>query len=254
MRFDLPALLPRRIQIVLATDGVHLQQLDWRGRPGAVLAHLAAQEGAPQSWQAALTVLKAWLGTQGGVRFEARLLLSDRHVRYQHLPWRPGIVGLRERQAYAGHRFREVYGELAGGWQIALSDGMPGNASLACAVDRELLTGLRALAPQLKIVSLQPLFAAAYNRACRGIREPRFWFAHVEPGRLCLGMFRDGQNMGLRNEACAAAWPDGLAALQRRLQFVDGDEGAAPIYVAGQLQGVPLPQMLGVHPLHVIGN
>lgn len=250
---SIQTLLPARMQLTLATDGVHLQRLDWRGRASGTRTHLPLAAARPDTplWQPWLDALKTWLASRAGQRFEFKVLLSDRFVRYQHLPWRAGISGRRERQAYAGHRFREVYGELAVHWQIALSDNAPGTASMACAMDRELLAALKGLGKQVRISSVQPMFVAAYNRARRQCKGGLFWFAHVEPGRVCMALLKAGESAGVRNEASSESWPQAVVAINRRLQL--GDDMAAtpvPVYVSGDLQGLPMPQLLGNNPVH----
>lgn len=248
-------LLPLRMQVTLAADGVHLHKLDWRGRAEKAGEHLPLPAVSPDApaWQAWVVTLANWLRVHAQRRVELRILLSDRFVRYQHLPWRDGIVHGRERQAYANHRFREVYGELAGQWQIALSSSTPGSASMACAMDRELLVALKSLGKQVRVVSAQPLFVAAYNRARRQCKGERFWFAHVESGRVCMALLKSGQSEAVRNEASNENWPQAIAAINRRLACADGvSEAPVPVYVCGDLQGVAAPQLLGNNPVHAL--
>lgn len=251
---SLQILMPVRMQLTLAADGVHLQRCDWLGRANGTREHLRLKEGAAAEmpvWQPWLDALKTWLAVRAGQRFEFRVLLSDRFVRYQNLPWRSGIVGRRERQAYAGHRFREVYGELAVHWQIALSDSLPGTASMACGMDRELLAALKGLGKKVRITSVQPMFVAAYNRARRQCKGGLFWFAHVEPDRVCMALLKSGESAGVRNEACSESWPQAVLAINRRLQLgADMGDAPVPVYVSGDLQGVPMPQLLGNNPVH----
>lgn len=253
----LSRLLPQRLQVTFAAEGVLLARIDLFGRPASqpeTLALAALTEGAPV-WQAWLTPLAQWLQGHPQQHFELRVLLSDRFVRYQHLPWRNGISGQRERQAWAGHRFREVYGELAGQWQIALSDDMPGSASMACAMDSELLDALRGIDKRVRLLSVQPLFVAAYNRARHKCKGRQFWFVHVEPGRVCMALLKSGQSAAVRNEASNENWPQAVAGINRRMQpdlHDTADLAAVPMYVSGDLQGVPPPLSLGGHPLHLL--
>lgn len=252
---SLNALLPTRMQLTLAVDGVYLQGLDWRGRPGAAREHLplAASKADAPLWQPWLDALKIWLGGRPRQRFDFRVLLSDRFVRYQHLPWRSGIAGRRERHAYAGHRFREVYGELAVHWQIALSDNLPGTASMACAMDRDLLAALKSLGRQVRISSVQPMFVAAYNRARHQCKGGLFWFAHVEADRVCMALLKAGESAGVRNEACREGWLQTMTAINRRLQLAeDMGETPVPVYVSGDLQGVPVPRLLDNNPVYCL--
>ena len=251
---DLMALLPQRLQVTLTADAVFLQSQDWRGRVEKKTQRLALppQETGLPSWRPWIQAIQSWLSAQSG-RYVLQIRISDRFVRYQHLPWRPGIIGLRERKAYAGHRFREVYGDLAGPWHIALSDTVPGNASVACAIDTDLLAALRDLGPRVQVASVQPMFAHAYNQVRHQCKGKRFWFAHIEPGRVCLALLKNGQGAGIRNEASDQDWPQAVAAIQRRLQLAEAtDESPAPLYVRGDLQGVVAPKLLGGHPLHIL--
>lgn len=250
------SLLPQAMQLTLAADGVQMQALDLFGRavlPPHKLPLPAAVEGQP-IWQPWLEALREWLSVRPQQKFAWHVQLSDRFVHYQQLPWRPGIVAPRERLAYAGHRFREVFGDAAAHWQIALADTAPGASGLACGVDGELLAGLRSFGKQVKLVSVQPVFIAAYNRRRRQCKGRQFLFAHVEPGRVCMALFKSGQSAGVRNEASTESWPQALVGIQRRLQMLDASEAAAcPIYVSGDLQGIPVPHLLGSAPVHVLG-
>lgn len=250
-------IMPQRMQVTFAADGVYLARIDLFGRTSSHIEKLPMLEQASEApaWQAWVLPLTSWLQEHAEASFELSVFLSDRFVRYQHLPWHDGINGERERQALASHRFRQVYGEVAGQWELALTDDMPGNASMVCAIDHALLEALRGIGTNAHLISVQPLFVAAYNRALQKCKGHQFWFVHVEPGRVCMALLKSGQSKAVRNEASNELWPQAIAAINRRIQpdfYDEREQGAVPIYISGDLQGVTPPLSLAGHPVFVV--
>jgi hypothetical protein len=244
--------LPSPLHVAFAPEGLHFCVLDpWRRqvKEQGVVPVAAAIEGAP--WQPWVEALAGWLGERPAQKFDLHVVLFDGLVRYQLLPWRPGIVGATEWQAYAGHRFREVYGDLVSGWRILVAPTPPGEAAIVTAIDSALLAALRSLSAQPpRLVSLQPRFVAGFNHWRPKLKGESCWFATTEPGRVCLGLLHKGSWRTLRNESQAGLSAPALGELLHRLDLaLDEKSKAAPVYISGHIGEQALPDCLAGHPV-----
>jgi hypothetical protein len=222
-------LLPEGIEALLAPEALHL-----RRDGGGELHAVAASPDA--AWRAPLTALDQALQRRPPRRLAiaARLpaslaatlaprldiVLSERFARWQVLPWQPDVATPEEQDAYARHRFREVYGEVARHWQVRCAPQAPGVATPACAIDGELLTALRALATAhgCQLGSLRGLFARAAARWRRKLPRGIAWLALLEADHLSLGLLRDRRLLALHGEPLALGADSGeiLAGLIAR--------------------------------------
>lgn len=116
-------------------------------------------------------------------RTDVTVVLSNHFVRYAVLPDAGGATTPEEEIALARFRFAKIHGERAKGWEVRVCDG------LACAIDAELLAGVKACFPRAgkaRLVSVQPRLMAAYNGARRRIPREGAWLLLAERGRTCL--------------------------------------------------------------------
>lgn len=158
----------------------------------------AAPPGGPP-WQGAIEGLRELLAHPNTRAGDADVVLSNHFVRYLLLPWNAGLAGEREELAYALARFQQTYGEPARTWSVRLSPGKPGTPMLAAAVEQALIDAIRTLLQglPLRLRALEPALMSACN-AQRGPVAPNAWIALAEPGRLLLGLQRDGHWRSLR--------------------------------------------------------
>lgn len=154
--------------------------------------------GGP-SWQGALEGLRELLAHPNTRAGDADVVLSNHFVRYLLLPWNAGLAGEREELAYALARFQQTYGGVARTWSVRLSPGKPGTSLLAAAVEQALVDAIRSLlqGSPLRLRALQPALMSACNAQSRTV-APNAWIALAEPGRLLLGLQRDGHWRSLR--------------------------------------------------------
>lgn len=236
-----------RLVATLTPGGVQVRRMPpfWRRerREDQRLDCPSDEGGEP--WRAPLSRLAPLLKKNT----ELEVVLSSHFVRLQLLPWQAELRTREEMQAYAGFRFHEIYGALADAWDIVWSAEPPGQASVACAVDRTLLTALRELAREraCRLVSVQPAFALAWNRHREALRGPAGAFVLAEPGRLCAGLCRGGEWFALRNqvvgeEGFSAALP---ALLEQQMLLADAAVAGGEVLVAG-LDGAPLGDISGL--------
>ena len=188
-------------------------------------------DSVPRPWSTAGDALRGILDEEGPRRMRLDIALSDRFVHYQVLPWRSGIVSRAEWRAYALHYLEAVYGDAVRNWSVRLDIVPPGRESLACAIETDLIDSLREIAEAgfSRVVSVRPNFVASFNQRRSSLRGSRqFWFAVVETHHVCLGAFRNGYWIALRNEPAPDGWRTALPGMLRRTQCTldvpcDGD-------------------------------
>lgn len=165
-----------------------------------------------------LLALDASLPAYADGKFAATVILSNHFLRYVLVPWSDSLGEHAEQLAYARHCFAEVYGETAQHWEIRLSPGEEGEPQLASAVDQRLLSSLRQILERhaIRLVSIQPHLMAAWNGVYPMLRRRTAWLAVVEPGKLCLGLLRQGSWQRLRSLRIGAAWPAEMPRILER--------------------------------------
>lgn len=130
-------------------------------------------EDSQPAWKLALELLAKTLQEMRGPRVSCFVVLSNRFVRYAIVPWHDALLKRDERLVQARHCFKQVYGDVAGNWSVALTKGRYGAPILATAVDRGLIEGLRAsFSPvRFELESITPYLTAAYGHFRRALGE-----------------------------------------------------------------------------------
>ena len=211
-------------------------------------------EAAGPAWTAALAALDALLDDLSASGGLASVALSNQFVRYAEVPWTQGVLSDRDRDALAADCFRAVYGEAVDGWQFVLAAPQFGRASLAAAVDKELVESLRAMLAgrRMRLASLRPHLAIAFDRSRRHLLPADDGFAVIEPGGV-TALFRRGDdwtavaNRRLRGSGEAAA------SLGQCLDFdrLQGGSGAVAVLApAGALD----VKVINGRPLRPLGG
>lgn len=185
-----------RLHVAISpTEVVHLRRsIGVRGaRIESGVTRVQPADGAP-AWRASLDMLAQLWPSMAERPAAMRVVLSNRFVRYAVVPWRDDLRSPDEREGFVRHCFREAYGPAAEAWAVRENPEPHGRASLACAVDRELLDGLRSLArgTRLRLGAIQPLFMTAFNEH-RAALGPTGCFLVYEHGRLCGAAYADGE-------------------------------------------------------------
>lgn len=227
-----------RLQVVLAPGRVLLVRLG-KGLGKRVVAKdnvpcEPPEEGVPP-WQPALIALQSGLSQGQWKRAEVQAILSNHFVHYLLVPWQEKVSGDEEERALVAYSFSEVYGDAAADWDLTWSQGRPPAPSLAAAVDRRLLAGLREIcrAAGLPLVSIQPYLMAAFNRWRRELDGKRDWFLLAEAGRLCLAWFEADEWAGIHCQQAGEAWGQELPQILERTQLLAGrDQPPARLCIA----------------------
>lgn len=177
--------------ISLSPDRVDLVRLG-KGLRRRVTAKLSEPCEAGQGWQPAIAAMNRLLAKQGNA--DVGVVLSSRFAHPVIVPWSDAVSGKEELGALAQHRCSQVYGTLAADWEVRVSPNRFGVPMLACGVERALLGALRQVCagPGLRLVSVQPLLMAAFNRWSGSVSDNGGWFGIAEGGRLTLALACDG--------------------------------------------------------------
>jgi hypothetical protein len=181
-------LFPERVEVRLAPEAV--------SAGSRTLACDPAFGAEP--WQGALAALR---GLEFRARCRVTVLLANDFVRYAVVPWSDALATEAEEEAYVRHHFSRIHGERAKPWALRWSDG------LASAVDARLIEDLRlAFPPQgkAKLVSVQPEFMAAFNRARGAIPAGGAWLVLADAERACVALHVRGKWLSVQN--ARGAW------------------------------------------------
>ena len=222
-----------------------------RGWSGAFDLTADAACAAPTA-AAAVQALAGLLARPEMVRGDLTVLLSNHFVRYLLVPWRAEVDTPAELAAFARICCDQVFGNDAGKQILLTSREKAPGARLAAALDATLMESLRDVvaASRLRLVSVQPYLAAAFNRLRASFGQRDFVFVVAEPARSCLLVATGGAWSSVRASA-AEDQPQALADLiEREAQLLGlAEEGMPPVFVHAPRQGrIRLPDCHGVTP------
>jgi hypothetical protein len=195
---------------------------------------VAAREDGAAEWQPAIEAFEKIL--PGLKDKEVSVVLADRFVRYALLPWSDTLKTHEQWLGLARHRFTSIHGPMAAEWEIKFAETAPAGPRLACAVDRALVDelGVRAVAHQVRLASVQPFLVAAFNKV-RDMTGGSCWLVVEEPGRLTLALFLKGVWVAIRSRRADERWRRVLPEiLSREAAFLGLDEPCTRVIVCAQ--------------------
>ena len=239
-----------QIQVFFAPGRVELVR-SYRGiKPVQAPKLTAAWERALDSppWEQPLRQLDQMIADATGANMT--ITISNDFVRYAVVSPQAQIVTPAELHAYAAFHMREVYGERAGAWTLAMSAWDPCNGGVCAAIESTLLQRLNELAMQhrIRLKSIVPYLSSAFDQWRKGFEGERIWFALMETGRLCLATLSNGVWRGLRNQRMLHnAGDELLAALdQEAILFSARKEAVEQVYLfAPEHPALTLPEDCG---------
>jgi hypothetical protein len=175
-------------------------------------------------WRAALEAFEQIL--RSSKASEASVVIADQFVHYVLLPQNDSLKTDEQWLALARHRFTTVYGGIAAGWDVKITETSPAGPRLACALERELLEELasRAVAANCALVSVQPFLVAAFNQvnrkahkaAAAAMGDGTCWLVVEEPGRLTLALLLRGVWTAIRSRRIDTRWRAALPQILER--------------------------------------
>lgn len=179
---------------------------------------------------AAVAALDHWLGqtrpspTKLGRwrKAPARVVLSDRLVRYARIPWSGGALSRQEEATLTLACFEERYGDMSG-WTLRSEPGRYGQNRLAGAVPAALIDALQGVLRTHRMVceGVSPYFTVCWNRWRRDIAKQSgstdALFAVADFGTVVIGVFNgaDGDWRTLRSLRAATSEGDLAQVLAR---------------------------------------
>jgi hypothetical protein len=237
----LVGLAPERVALIEQKHKQPLSLADCRVRvcPSAT--------GSPKT--GALAALDALLAERSSAGTAVHVVLSNQFLRYIEVPWTPGVHTEKDRQALATECFRAVHGDAVDGWQISLDKPHFGRNSLAAAVDRALVDGVRATlaSRKLQLAVLRPHLSAAFDGWQQHLHTDDGGFVVVEPGCI-TALFRRGDAWSLvdnrRFRAEVAGEADSILKQVIDIDQIQGGEGV----IALLAQNTPGLNALGGRP------
>ena len=138
------------------------------------------------AWEAPLAALAAMLGEAPWRAARIRVVLADHWARYIIVPWVGALWSDEERQAHARELLSSAFGEGIADWDLRIADAPPGVPRVACAMPRELISGVVAActAHGGRLLSLQPQLIDAYAAWRQSLPQSQAWFVTIEQGSL----------------------------------------------------------------------
>lgn len=173
---------------------------------------------AEEPWRAAIAALPKPLEAHAPRTADATVVLSNHFVRYALLGANDRLSNRDEWLEYASHHFEKTYGARARDWDIQISESGTAHPRLASAIDKALLAAAAAVFEngRVRLRSVQPYLTIAFNRALPCMRQSSFWFVVEEPGRLLLGLVREGLWQSVRARQTNARWCEELPQMVER--------------------------------------
>lgn len=190
---------------------------------------------ADEPWRTAVAALASFLRARALRPADAVVVLSNHFVRYLLLDSSERLSSREEWQEYAIHRFEKTYGMRAREWDIRVAESRSGHPRLASAIDKTLIeaTGVACKNSRARLRSIQPYLMTAFNQVLPAMRKASFWFVLEEPGRLLLGLIRDGVWRSVRGRRANACWRDELPQiLEREVALLAPEEPCREVLVS----------------------
>jgi hypothetical protein len=203
--------------------------------------------GSP--WAGALAALEALLAERSSTDTTVNVTLSNQFVRYVEVPWTPGVLAEKDRQAFATECFRAVHGETVDGWLISLDKPRFGRDSVAAAVDRALVDGVRATLARRKLTLavLRPHLSAAFDGWQQHLHANDSGFVVVEAACI-TALFRRGDAWSLvANRRFRAEVAGEAESILKQVIDIDQIQGGNGV-IALLAQGAPGFNELGGRP------
>jgi hypothetical protein len=173
---------------------------------------------AEEPWRAPVAAVPKLLEAHAPRAADAAVVLSNHFVRYALLGADNRLSNREEWLEYASHHFEKTYGARARDWDIQISESGAAHPRVASAIDKALLAAAAAAFKdsRVRFRSIQPYLMIAFNRALPSMLQSSFWFVAQEPGRLLLGLVRDGLWQSMRARQTSPRWCEQLPGMVER--------------------------------------
>jgi hypothetical protein len=226
---------PTQLDVLLRPGEVRVTRrpllLPSRGA-GVVQTYPVSAGQSQEAWRASVEVLGMALAEQTTAR-AAQIVVSDHFLRYALVPWNENLVADAERLAFARLALSEIYGNMAQSWAVSLDEQPAGHASLACAIDRELLEMLRQVTAACgqRLTAVSAALAQRINRHRAALREPVFCLASLEPARLTLAFRNEAGWLAVRTRRVNSNPLESLSGVLRQEAAAAGAADGGTLYL-----------------------
>lgn len=187
--------------------GVAPQQLSGMVVSGRLRRRLVRQRLLPladrqgMAWEAEIAGIDALLDEEGWSGRDVVVVLSNHYVRHVVVPAERGLSE-DELAGLARLVFHDIFGELAGEWELRVSPSRAGQATVASGVPRGLLEQLGAICRSHgRLRSIQPVLMAVFNHIRRAIDTGPVSLALVENGRMTVASLDEGEWLHVASRA-----------------------------------------------------
>ncbi len=213
-----------QIHVYLAPSRVDWVRLSRGLKPAQTEKVTVPCESIPEqsNWASPLQQIEKL--AQHAEKTEMHVTLSNHFVRYIVLPPQTEISSPEEVQSYASFKMREIYGNQMDTWALSISDWDPVDGAICAAINRELLAQLEQITVRfhIKLVEVEPYLASAVDLWRKRFVDKRVYFALIETGRLCVGLWINGAWHNIRNQKILQSVPDELLAILDQEAILSG--------------------------------
>lgn len=244
------ALSPEHVAVLHVRGGLRPRVLARE----SVAVDAGSSPGAAENWRAALEAIRHAIAGKPLRGTPTYVVLANGFARYRLVPWRSGLRDREEKQALVRHGFARVHGERAERWALRWSEGGASEPAVACAIERNLLAGIEAVAADagLRLLSVQPYLVTAFNAWRKELRENTAWLVLPERTRVCVALFENGVWRHVAVRALSGTLDEALPVLLDQEAFAAQLPGlAAPVYVHAPAASVPVQRAEGA-PVHTL--
>lgn len=240
---------PTQLDVLLRPGEVRVMRrpalLPSRGR-AVVQGYPVTSALSDEPWRASVEVLGMALREESAAR-SAQVVVSDHFLRYALVPWNDSLVADTERLAFARLALSEIYGSMAEGWAVTLDQQPAGQASFACAIDRDLLQALREVTAGrgLRLTAVSAALAQRITRHRAALRDQVFCLASLEPARLTLAFRNESGWLAVRSRRVNGNPLEALSGVLRQEAAAAGAADGGTLYMiadaASALPSLNLP-------------
>lgn len=182
------------------------------------------------SWIGVVQALRIALDNPDLKGLRATIILSGHFVKYRVADWHE-MLSIEEQVTLFQHRFKEIYGQQATGWNVFISNTGFKKNELACAVDGELLSALHGLFEKdtARLISIQPFLTVAVNLWRKHIKESTLLVV-IENGHIHFSRFSEGGWSSIRSKEMTNPSEQLAVLFEREMLQTDGKDQCPEVY------------------------
>lgn len=235
-------LWPESVQFVLAPG----QAMLVRRAPLFKRMNQLVSEPLPQEAEAASTAFAALLDQWKLAKASrVHIIIAGDWIRHGLSPVVDAVLSAGEEATLAQQAFIERYGDSAGKLRVCYQVQGYCQPMIVAAAESILLDRvLEACTSRgLRVISVEPLLGAVWNRVGRSLSRRTGWFAVLEAGRVHLLWLEKGCWNRVATQRIHGSWNEAMALLRSREAAVMGREDAAlsEIMVYSTMPAIEIP-------------